>query len=161
MSLNYKTKSYNTFQINDSILWQKSSFSSVRKMKFQNISTRLGALAYQFFQTLSFPFGGFLKRIGYSIPNFHSSHTIYSLHIIGSFFLLHGLSSPVSVEEVFATPSKPKRKKYMREPKYNFRKGNTHAVNHTHIGKEPVNVVRPSSYFYKDCVSNRRETHSM
>ena len=38
----------------------------------------------------------------------------------------------------------------MREPKYNFRKGNTHAVNHTHIGKEPVKAVRPSSYFYKD-----------
>ena len=49
-----------------------------------------------------------------------------------------------------ATPSKPKRKTYVRKPKYNIRKGNTLFVKHTHIGKEQFKVSRPSSYIYKD-----------
>ena len=58
--------------------------------------------------------------------------------------------SQTSEEDLFATPSKPKRKKYTRKPKYNFRKGHTHAVKHTYTGKEPIKVVRPSTYLYRD-----------
>ena len=38
--------------------------------------------------------------------------------------------SQTVAEEVFATPSKPMRKKYIRKPEHNFRKGNTPAVKH-------------------------------
>ena len=69
---------------------------------------------------------------------------------LGTSFSLIGLSSQTSEEDLFATPSKPKRKKYTRKPKYNFRKGHTHAVKRTYTGKEPIKVVRPSTYLYRD-----------
>ena len=69
---------------------------------------------------------------------------------LGTSFSFCGLSSQTSEEELFVTPSKPKRKKYVRKPKYNLRKGHPLYVKHTHIGKEPFKVVRPSTYLYKD-----------
>ena len=69
---------------------------------------------------------------------------------LGTSFSFIGLSSQTSEEEVFVTPSKPKRKKYVRKPKYNIRKGHTLFVKPTHIGKKTFKVSRPSSYLYKD-----------
>ena len=51
---------------------------------------------------------------------------------------------------MFATPSKPKRKKYVRKPKYNIRKGDNLSKKRVSIGKDTSKVVCPSSYLYKD-----------
>ena len=90
-----------------------------------------------------------------STPTAPSTPSTY----LGTSFSYIALSSQTSEEQVFATPSKPKRKRYVRKPKYNLQKGNTLAVKYKFTGQESVKEVRPSSYFYKDLrFEKERET---
>ena len=90
-----------------------------------------------------------------STPTTPSTPSTY----LGTYFSYIGLSSQTSEEQVFATPSKPKRKRYVRKLKYNLQKGNTLAVKHKFTGQESAKVALPSSYFYKDLrFEKERET---
>ena len=79
---------------------------------------------------------------------------------LGTSFSLIGLSSQTSEEEVFATPSKPKRKKYVRKPKYNIRKGHTLLVNPRILGKKHSRFHFHLHIYIKTCVFKSRERHT-
>ena len=69
---------------------------------------------------------------------------------LGGSFSSFCLSSQTSEEEVFAIPSKPKKKRYVTKRRYKFPKGNTYSVRTRETGTESVKVVRPKSSLYKD-----------